>query len=61
MTATLEDLAAKVIAMLNAQQRYFKTHGHGELIASKKIEAALRKECEQILGVQKGLFNGDSR
>jgi hypothetical protein len=53
---TILEFCAKAIAMLNAQEKYFKTRDRADLIASKKLEKELRRECEEVLGVQPGLF-----
>jgi hypothetical protein len=51
-----EELAALAIAVLNIQARYFQYRFSQDLIESKKLERRLRSECEEILGVQGGLF-----
>jgi hypothetical protein len=55
---TTEDLAAEVLRMLEAQKRYFDTRNRVDLIASKKLEAALIAKCRAILDTQEALFGG---
>ena len=45
----ITDLAAHVIQVLDAQKKYFKTRCQEDLIASKQLESALRKEAVDIL------------
>lgn len=42
-------LAELVIEVLNAQKQYFKSRAQPDLIASKQLEARLRKEATAIL------------
>jgi hypothetical protein len=53
---TTEDLAAEVLRMLEAQRVYFKSRTQSDLIASKKLEAALIAKCRAILNPQEALF-----
>ena len=53
---TAEDLAAEVLRMLEAQRVFFKSRSHADLIASKKLEAALIAKCRAILNTQEALF-----
>lgn len=47
---TVEELAQRVIEMLDGQQAYFRGGRSSEsLQASKKLESELRKDCKAIL------------
>ncbi len=44
------ELAFAVLKVLDAQKRYFKSRDRDDLIVSKALEIALRKECGSIVG-----------
>lgn len=46
---TVEELARKVIEVLDAQRRYFKSKSAADLVASKLAERELRAACEAVL------------
>lgn len=46
---TIEELARRVLAMLDAQKRYFASRSSADLEASKALERALRRECQDLL------------
>lgn len=50
-------LADRVIAVLDAQKKYFKTRDQKDLIASKEMENDLRSDCEFILGTARPANN----
>ena len=43
------ELAELVMQVLNAQKQYFKSRSQMDLVASKQLEARLRKEATAIL------------
>lgn len=45
---TTKQLAEQVLAMLDAQQRYFKTRSSEALAESKRLEKEMRKVCEAL-------------
>ena len=46
---TARELAKAVIEVLDAQKKYFKSRTQNDLVASKQLEAALRKSATAIL------------
>ena len=46
---TVEQLAQAMIGMLDAQRQYFKSRASADLIASKKLESAIRQTCMNII------------
>jgi hypothetical protein len=53
---TKEELAQAVLRMFEAQAKYFKSRDREDLIASKKLEIALVKQCREILLTQARMF-----
>lgn len=43
------DLALLALQVLDAQRRYFKSRSRDDLIASKQLEAELRRQAEAVL------------
>ncbi len=44
-----KQLATLVLQVLDAQKQYFKTRDRADLIASKQLEAQLRKQAEYLV------------
>ncbi len=47
--ADLEQMSKDVVAMLDAQRKYFKTRSKEDLIECKRLESQLRKRAESNL------------
>jgi hypothetical protein len=52
---SLEELAAQVLLVLDAQQKYFASRDKNDLVNSRKLEAQLRRMAETALGKQHAL------
>lgn len=58
---TIKDLARQTLAMLELQQRYFRTRKPSDLQVSKDAERRLRQACQELLSDEKQgtLFTGE--
>jgi hypothetical protein len=46
---TTEELARRVLEVMDAQKKFFRSRSMGDLEASKALERALRRDCERLL------------
>jgi hypothetical protein len=56
---TTEELARRVLEVLDAQKKFFRSRSTADLEASKALERALRRDCEEILDPQPTFFRQD--